>query len=182
MLNSINIMAALTKYSGPGGYNDADLLIGSGKSAALFLLPAHSRSQFSLWCVMATPLLVGASANMTAFDLETYSNRELIEVSQDTGGAVGQRVQGGNLTIILGGTNVWARTLRDGSVAASFFNAHNFKTLDIPCPLQALGFQENDVVRVRDLWEHAELGNATGIFTAKRVAPGASSSFRFWKL
>jgi alpha-galactosidase len=94
MLDSINIMASIPQYSGPGGYNDADLLMGSGSAAAKYFSPVHSRSQFSLWVVMTTPLLVGASANMTAFDLATYTNRELLAVAQDPLGLPGRRVAG----------------------------------------------------------------------------------------
>lgn len=40
--------------------------------------------QFSLWATMAAPLLIGSSIlNLTAWDLETYTNAEVIAVDQD---------------------------------------------------------------------------------------------------
>lgn len=198
MLTSLNIMALLTNYSGPGGFNvvlfvfsffcftafqDADMLLGSHQ-AALTLLPVHSRSQFTLWCVLATPLLIGANANMTAFDLATYSNAELIDVSQDLLGVPGSRVAGSNVTALHGGTNVWARPLADGSVAAAFFNAHELRRSDVAVSFSALGLGAGPIsVRVRDLWQHKELGNFTGSsYTVRHVAPGATAALRFWKL
>jgi hypothetical protein len=43
--------------------------------------------------VIGSPLLIGASANMTAFDLATYSNKELIAVSQLPFARTAQRVR-----------------------------------------------------------------------------------------
>jgi dipeptide/tripeptide permease len=41
-------------------------------------------TQFSLWSVMAAPLLIGSSIlNLTQWDLETYTNIEVISVDQD---------------------------------------------------------------------------------------------------
>ena len=50
----------------PGGWNDPDMLVGSSPEAAVFNTPAQSRTQFSLWCIMAAPLLIGSNMlNMT---------------------------------------------------------------------------------------------------------------------
>ena len=40
--------------------------------------------QFSLWAIMAAPLLIGSNVlNMSAWDYETYTNTEVIAVDQD---------------------------------------------------------------------------------------------------
>jgi hypothetical protein len=40
--------------------------------------PDQARSQFSLWSVMAAPLLIGSNIlNLSAWDFETYTNREV---------------------------------------------------------------------------------------------------------
>lgn len=60
------------------------MLLGSTPGTFFSLTKAQSRSQFSLWCAMMSPLLVGASMlRMSSFDLETYTNSEAIAVSQD---------------------------------------------------------------------------------------------------
>ena len=55
-------MEGLGAYAGPGrGYNDPDMLVGTGGAATVTLTPAQSRTQFSLWAVLAAPLLLGAA-------------------------------------------------------------------------------------------------------------------------
>ena len=81
---------ALSKYAGPGHYNDPDMLVGSGRDTAVFVTPQQSRTQFNLWAIMASPLIIGASlTNMTEWDLETYSNERVISVNQDSLGIQG---------------------------------------------------------------------------------------------
>jgi hypothetical protein len=91
--------------------------------------------------------------------------------------------KGGNVSAILGGHNVWARALSDGSVAAAFFNAHPLRTMDIAVSVSVLpGMSASTPVRVRDLWLHRELGNATGTIVAPKVAPGGCSVYRIWQI
>jgi alpha-galactosidase len=60
------------------------MLLGSDTTTARYLTPTQSRTQFSLWAVMAAPLLIGANpSRMSAFDLQTYANKEVIAVNQD---------------------------------------------------------------------------------------------------
>jgi hypothetical protein len=71
------------RYAGPGGFNDPDMLLGSSGGSAVKLTPLQSRAQFSLWSVMAAPLLIGANlAQLSSYDLETYTNAEVLRVSQ----------------------------------------------------------------------------------------------------
>lgn len=87
------VMEQLAAFHGPGGWNDPDMLIGSSSSARLSLTPTQSRAQFSLWTVMAAPLMLGTSVlNMSEFDRETYSNAEAIRVNQDQLGRPGRVV------------------------------------------------------------------------------------------
>jgi hypothetical protein len=90
------------------------------------------------------------------------------------------QVAGGNVTELGGGVNVWARLLSDGSVAACLFNAHLLLSRDISVSLALLGI--SGTARVRDLWQHRELPNATFSFTAKGVPPGTAVALRFWSL
>jgi alpha-galactosidase len=84
---------ALGSFAGPGHFNDPDMLVGSGKDTAVFITPEQSRTQFNVWAVMASPLIIGASlTDMTSWDLETYSNSKVIEVNQDPLGIQGRPV------------------------------------------------------------------------------------------
>ena len=47
VINAMNCNAGLRDRAGPGGWNDADMLLGSTPGAAAALTPARSRTQFS---------------------------------------------------------------------------------------------------------------------------------------
>jgi len=87
------IMEQLTQHHQPNGWNDPDMLLGSSQAATLSMSPEQSRAQFSLWVVMAAPLMIGASVlEMSNFDRETYSNAEAIRINQDVKGLAGRLV------------------------------------------------------------------------------------------
>ena len=46
-------------FAGPGAFNDPDMLLGSSPDAPAHLTPRQVQTQFSLWAVMAAPLLIG---------------------------------------------------------------------------------------------------------------------------
>lgn len=84
---------ALAKYASPGAFNDPDMLVGSSAAAPVHFTPRQVQTQFSLWAVMAAPLLIGSPlTGMPASDLATYSNPEVIAVSQDPMGVQGEVV------------------------------------------------------------------------------------------
>ena len=61
------------------------MLVGSTVGAAVHNTPDQSRTQFSLWSVMAAPLLIGSNIlGLSAWDLETYTNPEVIAIDQDS--------------------------------------------------------------------------------------------------
>lgn len=83
----------LGAFAQPGAYNDPDMLVGSGASASVRLTQAQVQAQFSLWAVMASPLLLGASLlDLPASDLAVYTNEEVIAVNQDPLGRQGNVV------------------------------------------------------------------------------------------
>ena len=71
VLRAADDNAPLAPFAAPGGFNDPDILIGSSPNSTLSLPPAQSRTQFSLWCVTAAPLLIGANVlSLSPFDIE----------------------------------------------------------------------------------------------------------------
>lgn len=144
----------LQKYAGPGHWNDPDMLeIGNGKLTNL----NEERTQMSLWCMLAAPLLAGN--DLTDMDQQTLSvltNREVIAVDQDLRGVQGYRVtQEGPL-------EVWVKAMSDGSKVVGLFNRSegdavmevNFSDVGIYGP-----------AKVRDLWEHKDLGTMNRSFS-----------------
>ena len=171
---AIRVNAFLASYAGPGAWNDPDMLVGSSPEAACHMTPQQSRTQFSLWAVMAAPLLIGSNMlHMNAFDVETYTNQEVISVDQDPLGIQGEIVwencpvrkrenilQGHVYDRIPSCQQVWARPLHDGSFAVVLLNLApsetqmQFRISDVcwsgsgkyRCPAY---FEQ---AKVRDLW------------------------------
>lgn len=87
---AVTVDEGLAQYAGPGGFNDMDALIGSTPGSVDVFTPTQSRTQFSLWAILASPLIIGTNMlHLSAFDLETYTNREVIAVNQDVLGLQG---------------------------------------------------------------------------------------------
>jgi len=188
VLNAIDTNAPLVQYARPGGWNDPDMLIGSDSAAAAHLTQAQSRTMFSQWCVMTAPLLIGSNIRaLNSWDLQTYSNTELIAINQDPAGKQGSRLAGGNL--YQGTTkstfNVWGKKLQDGSAVLIFLNNAG-SAADVTCDsscFSAMGFTPSEKLTVRDLWSHTNIGTvpATG-YTAKAVpGNGGSVTLKFSK-
>jgi alpha-galactosidase len=77
--------------AGPGHFNDPDMLLTSTAGATRKLSPLESRAQFSLWAVLAAPLLIGGPVSaLSSWDLETYTNKAVIAVNQDSLGRQGR--------------------------------------------------------------------------------------------
>ncbi|KAK4120321.1 glycoside hydrolase family 27 protein [Parathielavia appendiculata] len=72
--------ADITQYSGPGGFNDLDMLyLGSPK-----LNTRQERLHFGLWAILKSPLVLGLDlSNISASTLEIVTNRGIIEINQD---------------------------------------------------------------------------------------------------
>lgn len=69
------------------------MLVGSDARAAVSLPPHQVEAQFSLWAVMAAPLILGAALlSMPEGDLATYSNKAVLAINQDPLGKQGHVV------------------------------------------------------------------------------------------
>lgn len=77
-----NMNIKLGEYAGPGHWNDPDMLeVGNGK-----LTYEENKTHFSLWCMMAAPLILGNDLRKLPDNkntLEIISNREMIAINQD---------------------------------------------------------------------------------------------------
>lgn len=77
-----NMNLKLNKYAGPGHWNDPDMLeVGNGK-----LTYEENKTHFSLWCMMAAPLILGNDIRKLPDEkrtLEIISNRDMIAINQD---------------------------------------------------------------------------------------------------
>jgi alpha-galactosidase len=142
--------AGLSKYAQPGHWNDPDMLeIGNGG-----MKPQEYRTHFSLWAMLAAPLLAGNDlTHMTPETVALLSNREIIAIDQDPGGRQGDRVRAE------GPLELWARPLADGSTVIGLFNVFS-RPQTVEFDFNEFGF--NGKVRVRDIWAARDLGTLSG--------------------
>jgi len=150
----------LAPYAGPGHWNDPDMLeVGNGGMS-----PAEYRTHFSLWCMLAAPLMAGNDLRLMSDDTrEILTNGEVIAIDQDSLGHEATRAYAKD------GVEVWTKPLHDGTVAVGVFNrshqaqAAAFSWAEAGIPVRAIG--------VRDLWRHEDLPASDG-FKASVPAHG----------
>jgi alpha-galactosidase len=111
--NVLDVTAPLAAQSGPGHWNDPDMLVVGRPGLSL----TESRSHFALWALMGAPLMAGNDIRTLSSDVSAIlRNPRLMAVNQDPLGAGGRRVRDD------GSTEVFAKPLSDGSVAVGLFN------------------------------------------------------------
>eukprot|EP00919_Chromeraceae_sp_WS-2016_P049152 GHVR01116331.1.p1 GENE.GHVR01116331.1~~GHVR01116331.1.p1 ORF type:complete len:140 (+),score=12.13 GHVR01116331.1:807-1226(+) len=71
----------LSKYSGPGGWNDPDMLeVGNGR-----MTNDEYQTHFALWAALKAPLLIGCNLKtMNSETLKILGNEEMISINQDS--------------------------------------------------------------------------------------------------
>jgi len=149
----------LSTIAHPGAWNDPDMLeVGVGD-----MTYEESKSHFSLWAMMAAPLILGNDLrHMTPQTLEIISNAEVIAIDQDPLGRQGRRVIQGI------DSDIYAKPLAGGAIAVALWNKVNYP-LDITLNWSDLGFAPSRSMMLRDLWAHRDLGAHTQSFSAKGV-------------
>jgi alpha-galactosidase len=157
VLDQLDRGVGLEKYSGPGHWNDYDMLIVGldGKSKQLVGAGASNieyRTHFSLWAMVSSPLLVGADVRkLDPYSLETLTNKELLAINQDPTGKIAEKVRDD------GDLEVFARELADGSHAVLLLNRGAATAEMTFSPRRDLGVAM-DRFSVRDLWQRRDLG------------------------
>ena len=149
--------------AGPGGWNDPDMLeVGNGKMS-----DAEYRSHFSLWAMMAAPLIAGNDLrSMSQATKDILMNAEVIAIDQDGAGKQGTRIR------TEGGLEVCAKPLKQkGAIAVLLFNRGE-AAADISANWGEVGLPSGKA-KVRDLWAHADRGVFTDSFKANVPPHGA---------
>ena len=141
--------AGLTRYAGPGHWNDPDMLeVGNGK-----LTPDENRTHMGMWAMLAAPLLAGNNLSQLSPDVNAIlTNREIIAIDQDPLGKEADRIYAE------GPIEIWARPLADGSMALAIFNFGEQRSYlrGISLHLEEAGAV--DGWRARDVWMAKDLG------------------------
>ena len=166
MLGIVKQNAPLAEFAGPGHWNDPDMLeVGNGG-----MTDTEYRSHFSLWSIMAAPLLIGSDlrrVNSATFDI--LLNKEVIAVDQDPLGRQGRVLSNQN------GLWTFAKPLANGDVAVALFNETG-SAATIGTTATAIGLPERPGYVLRDLWQHTVLETAGAI--AAGVPAHGTAMFR----
>ncbi|QWT18344.1 glycoside hydrolase family 27 protein [Bacillus sp. NP157] len=146
MLKIFRQNVVLDAYASPGHWNDPDMLeVGNGG-----MTDVEYRSHFSLWSIMASPLLIGTDLRtIKPAALQILLNKEVIAVDQDPLGMQGKQVRDA------GGVHVIVKPMKDGSKAVVVFNETG-KPVDARVATSEIGLAAG-TYHVRDLWAHAQV-------------------------
>ncbi|MET1023146.1 MAG: NPCBM/NEW2 domain-containing protein [Pseudoxanthomonas sp.] len=156
MLHNFDSASRRELYAGPGRWNDPDMLaIGLGDFDAKHL--TNARTHFSLWAMLAAPLLMGFDLTHAPDSLiEILGNPEVIAVDQDPAGNQAVLVDDRRPVQVL----VKPLAAR-GERAVLLFNRG-----DTPAVAQVdagqMKLAAGATVRVRDLWKRRELPATAG--------------------
>eukprot|EP01120_Amphizonella_sp_Union-15-10_P007669 TRINITY_DN2618_c0_g1_i1.p1 TRINITY_DN2618_c0_g1~~TRINITY_DN2618_c0_g1_i1.p1 ORF type:complete len:428 (-),score=90.71 TRINITY_DN2618_c0_g1_i1:96-1316(-) len=169
-IQCINALKGLAKTAGPKtGWNDPDFLEtagqgGCGQDHCPGQTPTEYRTVFSLWSIASAPLIVATDVrNLTALQKEILLNTELIAVDQDRlaigGGLIGTWACDGPKGVC----EIWGKPLYDGSYVVGLFNS-DIASHSITLDFNLIG-KKGQVLKVRDLWQHRDLGTFTGSYS-----------------
>ena len=138
----------LAAYSGPGYYNDMDML-----EVGRRLTPEEDKTHFGLWCIMNSPLLIGCDMrNIRPEALELMKNPELIGLNQD------KTFQQAYPVKYTHGCYILVRDVEELNGLTRAFAVYN--PTDEPANVTVM-FSDlclGGTVRLRDLFERREIG------------------------
>ena len=169
----VNIWESHPKWhvaTGPGAWADPDMLVVGwvGWGPALHytrLTPNEQYTHITLWCLLASPLLIGCDLNqMDPFTMNLLTNDEVLAVNQDPLGKQAVQVYSSKEY------EVWVRDLADGSKAVGLFNKTG-KPLYVPVEMKDL--QLDGKWNMRDVWTQSDLGKVRVHFEMKTRPHGA---------
>lgn len=164
IMDAVDQTEPLGPFAGPGHWNDPDMLI-IGLKGGTWAQRKHmkkatrcndieQRSQMSLYCLLAAPLIIGGDVReMDRTAVATLLNREAIAIDQDPLGVPAWRAYK------MGDREVWKRPLAHGDIAIGLLN-RGAKETRITATFRQLNI--TGAYRARDLWKHENLGPLPG--------------------
>jgi alpha-galactosidase len=176
ILTSIDAMANLGRFSGPGGWNDPDMLV-VGLNNTGFIKGGgcneiEYRTQMNMWCMFSAPLMIGCDVrNMNEETKTILLNKDIIAIDQDTLGKQGFRVMSKD------GLEAWKKPLSGGRYAIALFN-RNSQDKTINASWKDLELDTAARYDAYDVWKHAVTGIALDKISAK-LRPHESQVYVF---
>jgi alpha-galactosidase len=163
VVSIIHANMALAQFAGPGHWNDPDMLeVGNGH-----LTDTEYRSHFSLWAMMAAPLLIGTDLRRaTPSTMDILLNTDVIALDQDPLGVQGAPIRTRD------GLDVFVKPLSNGDRAVALFNETD-QAQRISTSASEVGLPAARAYHVRDLWAHTDreiAGRVTAMVPAHGTA------------
>lgn len=203
----IDIMKNIGYYAGVNRFNDGDMMMaglwGTGRSSnndtnGNYMNATEYRSQFSMWCMFASPLTIcndvrlwnsdqalansGLSTEAQTRirtnkknDLAMLTNEEMIAVNQDRMGQAAllmKTEQNNNIEIYM-------KDLENGDIALAVLN-RGTTTREVTLDLADYYLESGQKYAVRDLWTHAYT-DTTDVSFSTRVKSHETKVFRVSK-
>jgi len=134
---------------------------------------ADNRAMFSLWCMMAAPLIAGNDIRTMSDEvLQILINKEAIAIDQDPLGKQGWRFFGDPRL------EIWVRELSGGDWAVCVMNPSD-EARECSVTWAQLGGLVPAKALVRDIWQHKDLGCTESVPSVTRtLAPHDVMMFR----
>lgn len=182
--NSLSVMhiadlqSNLRKYSGPGHWNDPDMLeVGNGMTYD------EDKAHFYLWSMMAAPLIAGNDIRkMSKQTLEILTNKEVLNIDQDELGIQGFRY------LDKDGLQVWCKPLKNGDWAICFINrkteskfvSFDWSKENIVDAIYKYTLDNKNVYNLFDVWSKKNTGTTSKILK-ETIAPHGVLMYRLSK-
>ena len=143
----IQLQDGLEKYAGPDHWNDPDMLETGNPGLTL----AESRSNFSIWCMLAAPLMAGNNLlAMTPEILSLLTNKEAIAIDQDPLGKQASKYMDHP------SKQIWTKELSNDKWAICYHNPGD-QTITLRINWKHFGFLTGEY-QIYDVWQDKVLG------------------------
>ena len=151
-------------YGGPGAFNDYDSIEFGDGSTIDGLSTTEGQSQYGLWAMAASPLLLGVDlTQLNSTEVADLKNPNIVAVDQD----------GIDARRIVSNVNqqAYAKTEQNGDVILGLFNFNGSGSQKVTVSLAAAGITGS--ATATNLWSGASLGTLSGTYSVT-LAAGAS--------
>jgi alpha-galactosidase len=143
----IQLQDGLEKYAGPDHWNDPDMLETGNPGLTL----AESRSNFSIWCVLAAPLMAGNDLRkMTPEIVNILTNKEAIAINQDPLGKQAYKYMDHP------SKQIWVKELSNNEWAICYHNDGD-QSITLRIHWKHFGFLKG-ACKIYDVWQDKVIG------------------------
>lgn len=149
----------LNKFAGPGHWNDPDMLEVGNHGLTL----AESRAHFSLWCMLAAPLMAGNDVTHMKPEIRAIlTDKDVIAIDQDKLGKQGFRA----LAEPAKNIEIWIKPLSGGDWAVCALNT-SAAAADLTVEWDRLWTLDRRTYQVRDVWAKKDAGDTSKPLTVR---------------